>query len=438
MPVITTDFNAAVTMFQELLRFNTTNPPGDEEEAVLYLEDILQRAGAETKIFLPARKRANLYAKIRGKEPGRPIVLLGHVDVVPAREDEWDVDPFGGVIRDGFIYGRGTIDMKGQVICQLVAFLDLLQSGRVPKRDIIFLATADEEVGGVWGVKNVIEAEPELKDASFVLSEGGGIIEEPGFVHAQVSVTEKEVAQFIVRARGKGGHGSMPHPDSANEKVLRAAHRILSHRWPLRPTKIAGAYLKGILQGNEDFFPAFADLKEALKKKAFRQAMEGNPVYNALLRNTVTPTILKGGEKINVIPAQSEISFDARLLPDQDAGKFLKKIERLAGPDVEVTPVQSRDRGPRHSGFRTAYFKGIEAVTKESFGNIPVLPFITTGATDLRYFRQLGITAYGFFPARLPLEDLFRMHGADERLALSSFREGLEGTKQILYYLAGF
>ncbi len=429
------DVHTAITLLQDFLRFNTTNPPGDEEEAVLFLEGILQSAGVETKIFLPAKRRANLFARIRGQEEGRPVVLLGHVDVVPAREEEWDVDPFGGEIKDGYIYGRGTTDMKSQVICQLLAFLDVARSGVVPKRDLIFLATADEEVGGEWGVKNVIEVMPDLRGAGFVLSEGGCVIEEGGSLHAQVSVTEKKLAQFVVRARGQGGHGSMPHPDNANEKLLRAAHSIASYRWPFRPTKIARTYLEGVLSACKDLPFPVTDLKDALKRASFRSIMENNPVYNALLRNTVTATLLRGGEKINVIPTQSEASFDARLLPDENADRFFGKIGKLAGKDVEIIPIQQRDREPRHSGFRTHYFKGIEKATWRIFGNIPVLPFITTGATDLRYFRQLGVVSYGFFPARFSTDDLLRMHGANERISIEGFREGLEGTKEIVRFL---
>jgi acetylornithine deacetylase/succinyl-diaminopimelate desuccinylase-like protein len=433
--MIATDLNSAINLFRTFLRFNTTNPPGNEEQAILFLEDILQQSGAETKIFLPAKGRANLYARVRGKHHGRPVVLLGHVDVVPAKESEWDVDPFGGELKDGFIYGRGAIDMKGQVICQLFAFLDLLQGGMIPERDLVFLATADEEVGGEWGVKNVLDALPELKEAAFVLSEGGCVIDDGGFVHAQVSVTEKKLAQFLLRARGKGGHGSMPHRDNANEKLVKAAHAILSYQWPLRPTSIAKTYLEGVLSENKDLL-SLNDLGRALKKSDFRQVVESNPVYNALLRNTVTSTVLKGGEKVNVIPAESEALFDARLLPDENRRKFFAKILRLVGKDVEITPLQKGDREPRRSDFRTRYFSGIEKVTRRLFGDIPVLPFITTGATDLRYFRQSGVVSYGFFPARLSTEDLFRMHGANERISVSSFNEGLEGTKEIVHFLA--
>ena len=169
------DDDRAVSLLRQFLRINTTNPPGNEEEGILFLEAVLKGAGISSAIYRSAPKRANLLARIKGKRDGKPIILLSHVDVVAAREDEWDTDPFGGEIRDGFIYGRGAIDMKSQTICQLLAFKALREKGTVPERDILFLATGDEEVGGKFGAEYMVREVSELRDASFVLSEGGCI-----------------------------------------------------------------------------------------------------------------------------------------------------------------------------------------------------------------------------------------------------------------------
>jgi acetylornithine deacetylase/succinyl-diaminopimelate desuccinylase-like protein len=276
----------------------------------------------------------------------------------------------------------------------------------------------------------------ELRNASFVLSEGGCIVDENGRLHAQVSVAEKKLSQFIVVAKGTGGHGSMPHKDSANQKALNAAHAIMSYQWPFKTTSIVSTYLDGILKGEKGKGFTFTSLKQTLGNKQFRDFVENNPVYNALLRNTVTPTILKGGEKINVIPAESSISFDARLLPTESHSNFFKKIERLAGKDVEVMPVGTGKSNPLPSGYNTPYFRGIKKVVNTLMGPIPVLPFLTTGATDLRYFRNLGIPAYGFFPITLPNEELFRMHGKDERISVAALKQGLVGMYEIVKFLA--
>jgi acetylornithine deacetylase/succinyl-diaminopimelate desuccinylase-like protein len=435
-PVMMKEDDHAVPLLQQLLRINTTNPPGDEEEAVLFLEAVLKEAGISSEIYQAASRRANLLARIKGKRRGKPIILLNHVDVVPADQDEWDADPFGGEIRDGYIYGRGAIDMKSQTICQLLAFINLHKKGITPERDIIFLATGDEEVGGKFGAEYMVSRVEELKDASFVLSEGGWITDDGGITHAQVSVAEKSLAQFFIRADGTGGHGSMPRPDNANVKVVEAARTIAAAKWPLKPTRIVSAYMNGLFKGMKGEGFTFRNLKGALELKGFRRFVEANPVYNALLRNTVTLTVLRGGEKVNVIPSESSAYFDARLLPGENYGRFMKKILSLAGKEVEVVPISGGSREPVPSGYATPYFKSIVKAVKATKGPLPVLPFITTGATDLRYFREFGAMAYGFFPVALPREELLRMHGVNERISIAGLKEGLKGMKAIAEELA--
>lgn len=425
-----------IELTRDLLRINTTNPPGNEESAALFLEGVLIGHGLECEIYRPAKARANIISRIKGRIPGKPIILLGHIDVVPAKEDEWSVDPFGGEIKDGYLYGRGAVDMKTQVVCQLAAFIDLAKRGVVPKRDIIFLATCDEEVGGSDGVEYMLEKVPDLKDASFVLSEGGCLIEEDGLVHAQISVTEKKLSQFIIRAQGRGGHGSMPHGDNANEKIVAAAQRILSYKWPLKSMPVTQAYLDGVLTGREIDGMIFPGLKEALRSSQWKRVLAKNEIYNAILRNTVTLTILKGGEKVNVIPSESAAYFDSRLLPTETHETFFSKIRRLAGDDITIERIGEKIPTPQNSQYNTPYFRGIKDCMTSFKGDIPVLPFVTTGATDLRYFRDLGIPSYGFFPVTLTKDEHMRMHGKDERISLVNIEEGLEGCKAIINFLS--
>jgi acetylornithine deacetylase/succinyl-diaminopimelate desuccinylase-like protein len=425
-----------IQLVRQFLRIDTSNPPGNEEKAVLFLEAILKKANIESAIYSPSPRRANIMTRIKGKKKGKPIILLSHIDVVPAREDEWDADPFGGELIDSFVYGRGAIDMKTQALCQLLAFIRYGTDGATPERDMIYLATCDEEVGGKYGVEYMLKKVPQLRDASFVLSEGGFIMEKEGFAHAQVSVAEKKLSQFIIKATGTGGHGSIPHKDSANEKVINAAARILSYKWPLKPTAVASAYLDGIFKGRKEKGYIFKHLREALKDRRFRDTLEDVPLYNALLRNTVTPTILKGGDKINVIPTESSASFDARLLPTEKHEAFFKRVGQLVGKDVEIVRVNESVSQPAPSGYNNRYFKGIRRVMKNMGGkDLPVLPYITTGATDLRYFRDLGITAYGFFPITISNDDFLKMHGKNERISVENIHKGLEGTYQIIKFL---
>ncbi|MHB8108451.1 MAG: M20/M25/M40 family metallo-hydrolase [Syntrophorhabdaceae bacterium] len=425
-----------IELTRDFLKINTTNPPGNEEKAALFIEDVLKKEGLESVIYKPAAGRANIISRVKGHTGGKPVILLGHIDVVPAKEDEWTVDPFGGEIKDGYLYGRGAIDMKAQVICHLAAFVDLAHRGVVPKRDIIFLATCDEEVGGKDGVEYMLDKIPELKEASFVLSEGGCLIEEDGFVHAQISVTEKKLSQFIIRAQGRSGHGSMPHGDNANEKIVAAAHRILAYKWPLKSMPVTQEYLDGSLAGRQIEGMTFPGLKAALRSKQWKSILEKNEIYNAILRNTVTLTILKGGEKVNVIPSESSAYFDSRLLPVETHEEFFSKIKKLAGDEITIERIGEKIPTPGNSRYNTPYFQGIKDCLTTLKGNIPILPFVTTGATDLRYFRDLGIPSYGFFPVTLTKDEHMRMHGKDERISLANIEEGLEGCKAIINFLS--
>jgi acetylornithine deacetylase/succinyl-diaminopimelate desuccinylase-like protein len=428
--------NDVVQLVRQFLRINTSNPPGNEEKAALFLESILEKEGITSRIFSPASGRANIMARITGKKKGKAVILLSHIDVVPAKEEEWDSDPFGGELINGFVYGRGAIDMKTQALCQLLAFIRYARDDVTPERDIIYLATCDEEVGGKYGVEYMLKKVPQLRSASFVLSEGGFIKEEEGFAHAQVSVAEKKLSQFIIKATGTGGHGSVPHKDSANGKVINASARILAYKWPLKLTAVVSVYLEGIFKAKKGKGYTFKHLKDALKVKSFRDSMENVPLYNALLRNTVTPTVMKSGEKINVIPTESSVSFDARLLPTESHEAFFKRIGQLAGKNVEIARVNESVSKPAPSGYNNDYFKGIRHVMEGMEGKgLPVLPYITTGATDLRYFRDLGITAYGFFPITLSSDEILRMHGKNERISVENIHKGLDGTYQIVKFL---
>jgi acetylornithine deacetylase/succinyl-diaminopimelate desuccinylase-like protein len=423
-----------VTLLSKLIQLDTTNPPGNEETAVQFIEDLLRKEGIPSQVIAPEPRRANIVARIAGKHPGKPVVLLGHLDVVPAHDEGWIEPPFSGSIRDGFIYGRGAIDMKSQVVGQLISFIRLQRSGTVPERDIVFLATADEEVSGKLGAEYMFQKVDDLGDASFVLSEGGFIMEEEGRLHARISVGEKQICQFMIRATGKGGHGSMPHSDSANDKVVEAAHRIIGTRLPVTPTRIATRYLDGVLKDRRIGRLRFSNLKEALRDKGFCRFVEEEPVFNALLRNTVTLTMLKSGDKINVIPTEATAYFDARIFPETKHDAFLKQMARIAGSEVELTSVQKTFSVP--SSFATPYFRNTEKAIRKMNGPIPVLPFLTTGATDLRHFRARGVPAYGFFPVRLSEEDHMRMHNINERISVKNLEEGQLCMDEIIQFLA--
>lgn len=426
----------AVGLLSDLIRLDTSNPPGNEEIAIQFIEAILKKEGIKSDIYMPAPRRGNILARIKGKKPGKPVVLLGHLDVVPAHDEGWVAPPFGGVVKDGFIYGRGAIDMKSQIACHLLSFIDFKRSGVAPERDLIFLATADEETSGPFGVEYMLDKVTALREASFVFSEGGFIMGEGKSMHTRVSVGEKQVCWFRMEAHGRGGHGSMPHNDNANDKIVRAAHKLISQKRPLRATPIVTRYMNGLFKGKKFGKMTFSSLTDALKNETFCAFVEKDPALSSLLTNSVALTMLESGDKVNVIPPQATAYFDARILPGVKHEAFLDQIRKTAGPEVDITLVNRSDSVP--SSYNTPYFQGISKVVTSLAGPIPVLPFMTTGATDLRYFRGLGIPAYGLFPIHLSDEEHMRMHAVNERLSVESLGKGLGAVRGIVRFLAAY
>jgi acetylornithine deacetylase/succinyl-diaminopimelate desuccinylase-like protein len=415
----------AVEILKKYIRINTTNPPGNEMEAAHYLKGIFRKEGGEAFLYEPAPHRANLMAVIPGAMEGRPLILLNHMDVVPCEKDKWTIDPFGGIMKDGYIYGRGTIDMKGNGVAELMTIL-LLKRYQIPlKRDIIFLATADEEVGGKWGVKWMLEREPRLKEAASVLNEGGCIlVREDGVLdHYEIATAQKVVAQFTLKAYGKTGHGSMPHEDSATVKLIRALNRLAEWETPLVIIPLVKEYFANLAKVKPtQEAKGYQDIEEALHDPAFVKAFTANSQYNAMVRNTLTPTILKAGQKINVIPSEAQAAFDCRLLPGTSSEAFFAQLRQVMGdeeiklallPEFESSPLPP-------SPTSNELYQAINRVAQRNDPGCVVTPFLITGATDSRFFREIGIPCYDFSPFRLRQEDMKLVHGHNERISIEN------------------
>src|SRR5437899_9729111 len=331
----------ATALLSQYLRINTTNPPGNEIVAARWLAQVLRRDGIEARIFEPAPGKANLYARLAGDGSSRPIILLNHMDVVLASPDYWSVDPFSGLTKDGYIWGRGSLDMKGEAIAQLMTML-ILKRAHVPlRRDIIFLATSDEEIGAGVGAAWIAEQQaPLVKDAEFLLNEGGltradghGGVEFYG-----IGTTEKSPFWLDVTAHGTAGHGSRPTPDNPVHRLVRALNRIAAWQTPLTVTPTVERYLHDLATIETDVARRawLADVRAALKDSAAARALTADLTYNALLRNTISITGLKGSDKTNVIPPVASAALDVRLLPGQNPAAFLADLVRVVG-DSAVT-----------------------------------------------------------------------------------------------------
>jgi acetylornithine deacetylase/succinyl-diaminopimelate desuccinylase-like protein len=420
----------AAALLSQYIAINTTNPPGNEVKAAAWLQAVLAREGIESQVFEPKPGKANLYARLKGDGAGRPLILLNHMDVVLASPEYWTVDPFGGVERDGYLWGRGALDMKGEAITQLMTVLTLKRA-RVPlKRDVIFLATSDEEIGGGVGAGWFVQNHPELvQDAEFLLNEGGTIRADANgqIEYYGVGTTEKSPFWLDVTARGTAGHGSRPTPDNPVHRLVRALNRIASYQTPLVVTPAVDRYLRDLSTIEPD--PArrawLADVRTALRDTAAVRALTGDLTYNALLRNTISITGLQGSDKTNVIPPVARAALDVRLLPGQDPQAFLADLVRVVGDSgVAITP-QGPNWPATESPSETELFRAITAAARERTPNAVVTTTPLAGFTDSHYFRRLGIVSYGVSPFPLNQAESRGVHGNDERVSLANLTFGV-------------
>ena len=420
----------ATALLSQYIRINTTNPPGNEIMAARWLADVLRRDGIEARIFEPAPGKANLYARLAGDGSSRPIILLNHMDVVLASPDYWSVDPFSGLTKDGYIWGRGSLDMKGEAIAQLMTML-ILKRAHVPlRRDIIFLATSDEEIGAGVGAAWIAEQQaPLVKDAEFLLNEGGltradghGGVEFYG-----IGTTEKSPFWLDVTAHGTAGHGSRPTPDNPVHRLVRALNRIAAWQTPLTVTPAAERSFRDLATIERDTTVRrwLSDIRAALRDSVAARYITADLTYNALLRNTISITGLKGSDKTNVIPPVATAAIDVRLLPGQDPAAFLPDLMRVMGDSA----VSIRPQGPNwpatESSTETEMFRAIAAVAHARHPNALVTTLMLPGFTDSHYFRRMGIASYGLGPFPLTQGDSRGVHGNDERVSIQALRFGV-------------
>lgn len=428
----------ALAMLQSYLRLDTTNPPGNERVAAEFLHEILDREGIENRVYPMGEGRANILARLPGRGLGRPILLLNHLDVVPADAERWSVPPFSGDVRDGYVWGRGATDMKGTAVCQLTTLLLLKRSGAVLDRDVLFLGTADEEEGRENGVAEMIERHrADLENPEFCLTEGNTIsVEEGRVVSWDVAVTEKAPLWLRLVASGKAGHASIPEPDGAVAKLVRALSRVLAYEPPVRLIPAVDHYFRQLAKMEKgELARALADPPAALHDPTLRALLLDDPQRAADLRTTISVTGLSGSEKINVIPAEATASLDCRLLPGEDAPRFLAKLREVAGDDSLRWDVLLSERATE-SPIDTALFHAIERARDRFSPGVPVLTPPLTSSTDASRLRQIGVVVYGFEPFALS-EDDDRSHGDDERLSVANLRFGLEVTYAIVADVAG-
>ncbi len=416
----------ATRYLQDLIRIDTTNPPGNETKAAEYLATVFKREGIEPTILESAPGRGNIVARLKGDGRAAPLLLMVHIDVVPAEADQWTHPPFGGDIADGFLWGRGTLDTKELAAMEMMVMLLLKRdTARKPlARDIIFMANADEEAGGRLGAGWMVKEHPDLIRAEYAINEGGGFgLDILGQRFFTCQVAEKGTARFAMRTRGRPGHGSQPHRDNSVLKLADAIQKIGAAEFQHHATTTVKLFVEGVAAKLGK--PHDRDLLALLDAKKYRATMERLPLdegmrsmFYAMLHNTVTPTMLHAGSKVNVIPSVAEAKCDARLLPGQTSHDLLHELRAVIGNDVEIDFMD--DTPALESDYRTPLFDTIARVMARHEPKSPVLPYMVVGATDARHVKKLGTKVYGFAPMLAPTSELDRVHAHDERISIEN------------------
>lgn len=428
----------AVARIKEYIRINTTNPPGNEVETMKFFARILTQEGIPFDTASSAPGRGNVWARLKGgSEPA--LVLLSHMDVVPADSRFWTDDPFAATVKDGYLYGRGTLDTKTLGIVELEAFLALHRLKVPLDRDVIFMATADEEAGASFGAGWVVEHHPEaFKGAGFVINEGGDGSVADGRQVFGIEVTQKVPFWFKLTSTGTPRHGSEPPVASSVNRLVRALYRLQTYEFAPRVVPAVDAYFKGIAAAaSPEWKDAFLNMAQTVKDpNVLLRLQTEEPELAALTRNTCSITILKGSEKINVIPPEAEAQLDCRLLPDQDVKAFMQEL-RGALNDPAITIEQLLGFTPAVSGTDTPLYRAIVDVTKRHFPNAAIVPAVSTGFTDSHFFRDRGIASYGYAPFLIPQADGSGVHGNNERISIANVRRGTQMMYEIVEAMVG-
>ncbi len=426
---------AAVTHLQALLRIDTTNPPGRETPAAEYLADFFAGAGIAPTLVGETPDRQNVIARLAGTGANPPLLLSAHLDVVPAEPESWTRPPFSGDIHDGYIWGRGAIDMKHMAVMAALVVARLKAEGVKLQRDVIFAGVADEEAGCDHGSRWLVEQHPELVRAEFALGELGGFsVRMSGRVIYPIMVAEKGTVWMRLRATGRPGHGSVPRENNAVARIGAAVAKLAETRLPQHRTRVVDQYLRAIAKTQP--FPNSTLLPRLHNPRVASFVLRRVPdkgvaaALAAALSNTAVPTMLRAGHKVNVIPGEAEAYVDGRSLPGQSAADLVREIKDVIGHDIaidverEMPPVEIEPQSPLWDTM-------VAALKKHDPAGVAV-PYLAPGFTDAKSWSRLGTRCYGFTPLRFPddgtrFADLF--HGHDERIPV----DGLKWGVRVLY-----
>lgn len=431
-----------LTHFRSLVRIDTSNPPGNETKAVEYLKQVLESNGIPTKTFALDPKRANLVARLKGNGSKRPLLILAHTDVVGVQKEKWPVDPFGAVMKDGYIWGRGTRDDKPNLAANLMVMLLLKRRGVTLDRDVIFLAESGEEADttGV-GINFMVREHFDEINAEYSLTEGGGATLDRGRVSTvNIGTAEKVPARVRLVANGTSGHGSVPRLDNALIHLSGAIDKVAKWQPPMRLNDTTRTYFEKLatISTPEKAARYNGLLNPQRSAEAQRYLAEHEPARYSMLRTSVVPTMLKAGIGPNVIPSEAEATVDIRALPDEDINKFYEEMKRVIGdPAVKIVPLPATRPPSPASRLDNEMYRVLERVGLRMYKGATVLPSMSTGASDKAQLRAKGIQSYGIGPSSTEEDSIkYGAHSDVERILETSLYDFVEFTWQAVTEIA--
>jgi len=425
-----------VELLQNLIRFDTTNPPGNEAGCIRYIDSVLTAAGFETMILAREEARANLVTRLRGQGHAPPLLMYGHVDVVTTEGQEWTHGPFEGVVADGYVWGRGTLDMKGAVAMMMSAMMRARAEAFVPAGDVVLAVVSDEEAGGEYGARYLVEDHAELFDGiRYAIGEAGGFsFHVGGATVYPIMVAEKQMCWMRATVRGEGGHGSMPVCGQAMAKLAQMLETLDRRSLPVHVTEPTRQMIEAIAS----VLPTAQRLllrqllNPALTNAILNLAGPLGQVLGPLLHNTVSPTVIQASTKTNVIPCEVSVELDGRLLPGLSADQMISELRALLGSEVELDVIK-HEPGPSEPDM--GLFDTLAGILREADPGSTPGPLVLAGVTDARHFSRLGIHTYGFTPMKIPPDlNVWRLaHGTDERIPVDAMKFGTEAIYKLLH-----
>jgi len=424
-----------VELLQRLLRFDTTNPPGGERACIEWLDGVLRGGGLETRVVAADPERPNLVGRLRGEGLAPPLLLQGHVDVVSTSGQRWSHPPFSGVLVDGYVWGRGALDMKSGVAMMVAAVLRLAAAGRRPAGDIVIALLSDEEAGGDLGARFLVDRHAELLDSvRYAIGEFGAFsMEIAGRRFYPIQVAEKQLCWMRATVRGPAGHGSLPMRGGTVAKLARLLRTLDRRRLPVHITDVPRRMLDTIAaEVPAPVRPVIRGLLNPRSTDALLRALgEPGRAFDPLLHNTVNATIVRAGDQVNVVPSEATVDLDGRMLPGFAPDALLAELRSLLGEHVELE-VLRHEPGPGQPDM--TLFGLLSDVLRERDVRGTPVPMLLPGITDARIFARLGIQTYGFLPMQLPRELRFLelLHAADERLPADAVEFGTDAIRAVL------